>query len=189
MGRALLLLYALIFVFSSSGCAPQEAEGSEMDYDQTKKMVVDILKTDDGKEALKQVLKDDEVKKEIVIDEKLIKETIQDTLSSEKGSKFWTEAFKDPKFAKTLATSLQDEHEEIIKKLMKDPEYQQMLMDVLKNPEMEKEVTKLLKSKEYRKHLQTVITETFESPTYKGKVQEMIDKAVKEAESEEKKEE
>ncbi len=32
--------------------------------------------------------------------------------------------FEDPKFAEGFAKTLQNEHEKVLKKLMKDPEYQ-----------------------------------------------------------------
>jgi spore germination protein D len=41
----LLLIFGLLLL---AGCAPQDQGVRDMDYEQTKKMVVDILKTDDG---------------------------------------------------------------------------------------------------------------------------------------------
>lgn len=38
----------------------------------------------------------------------------------------------------------------------------------------------LLKSNEYRKHLKSVISETFEIPEYQAKIQEILQKAAKE---------
>jgi spore germination protein D len=57
------------------------------------------------------------------------------------------------------------------------------MIDVLKNPEIEEEMTTILKSKEYREHLQKVMTETFESPLYKAKIQDMLVKAAGEVQS------
>lgn len=39
-----------------------------MDYDQIKKMVVDILKIDDGKKVIKELLNDDVMNEVLVID-------------------------------------------------------------------------------------------------------------------------
>ena len=63
---------------------------------------------------------------------------------------------------------------------MKDPEYQGMLQDVLKDPAMEKEVLTVLKSKEYRTYLQKIMTETFDSPLYQSKIQDILLKAAEE---------
>ncbi|MBM7705106.1 spore germination lipoprotein GerD [Metabacillus iocasae] len=179
----LLLLYATTCALLLGACAPQDEEGG-MDYDQTKKMVVDILKTDDGKKAIQEVLKDEEIKKELVMDQAMVKETITTTLTSEKGVDFWKQTFSDPKFAETFAKSVQKEQEALMKKLIKDPEYQASLMEVLKNPEMEKQVVEVLKGQEFRAHLQKVMTETFESPLYKAKIQDLLMKAAAETQGE-----
>jgi spore germination protein D len=144
-------------------------------------MVVDILKTDDGKKALQEVMKDEEMKQVLVMDQKIITETIQSTLTSEKGTKFWQKVFEDPKFVESFATSLQEEHEKVIKSLMKDPEYQKLLIGIFQDPEMQKTMQTSIKSQEFRKHLQDVILETLSSPLYKVKIQETLLKAAEEA--------
>ena len=69
---------------------------------------------------------------------------------------------------------MQQQHEKMLKQLMKDPDYQQMMMDILKDPEMEKKYGELVKSKEFRKHLEKVITETLSSPLYKKKFEDEL---------------
>ncbi|MDZ5474679.1 spore germination lipoprotein GerD [Bacillus sp. 31A1R] len=170
-----LLLPVLLVLIT--GCAQNEAGAKESDYDETKKMVVDILKTDDGKKAIQEVMSDDAMKQQLVMDQTVVSDTIEKTLVSDKGTEFWKKNLQDPKFAESVATSLRDEHEKLIKDLMKDPEYRGMMIEVLQDPEMEKAVTKILKSKEYREHLQKVMTETFESPLYQAKVQALLLKA------------
>ena len=170
----LLLLSAILFLSSCAGTHPGKAEP---DYEQTKKMVVDILKTDEGKKAIQGILTEQEMKQQLVMDQAVVKETIEKTLTSDKGLKFWKKAFKDPKFAESVAKSMKKENEDLLKGLMKDPEYQGMLMDILKDPAMQKEMAQALKSKEFREYLQEVVTETIESPLYKIKIQEMLLKA------------
>ncbi|OIU71556.1 spore germination lipoprotein GerD [Rossellomorea aquimaris] len=154
---------------------------SKMDYEETKKMVVDILKTDDGKKAIQEVMADDKMKSELIMDQKVVKDTISKTLTSEKGTEFWKKSFEDPKFAETMAKSMKDGNEKLLKDLMKDPEYQGMMMDLMKDPEFQKELTEALKSKEFREHLQQVILETFESPLFKAKMQDILLKAAEES--------
>jgi spore germination protein D len=168
-----LLLPALLLALIA-GCAPVETSGEQMDYDETKKMIVDILKTDEGKKALRDIMQDDGIKQNLIMDQAVVSDTIQRTLISEKGTEFWKKSFEDPKFAESVATSMKKEHEQILKDLMKDPEYRGMLIEVFKDPELEKEVMEAMRSNEYRAHMQTVITETFESPLFKAKLQEMI---------------
>ena len=63
---------------------------------------------------------------------------------------------------------------------MNDPEYRGMMIQVFKEPEIQKEMADALKSKEYRAHLQSVISETIESPLFKAKMQELLLKAAEE---------
>jgi spore germination protein D len=180
------VLLPLLLILTLSGCGQGESGNNNMDYEQTKKMVVDILKTDDGKKAIQELMEDDKMKEKLVMDQTIVAETIEKTLTSDKGSEFWKKSFEDPKFAESIAKSMKKENEALLKDLMKDPEYRGMMIEVLKDPELEKEVTNVLKSKEYREHLQKVVTETFESPLYKAKIQEILLKAATEVKGGEK---
>lgn len=180
MFRKKRLLLLSFFILTFTGCSGNETSGGELDYEQTKKMVVDILKTDDGKKALQEVMSDDGMKQKLVMDQKIVTDTIEKTLTSEKGTDFWQKSFEDPKFAESIAKSMKKENEKLLKDLMKDPEYRGMMIEILKDPELEKELTNVLKSKEYREHLQTVISETFESPLFKVKIQSILIKAAEE---------
>jgi len=172
----------LLFVSFSilAGCSTQAQGVEEMDYDQTKKMVVDILKTDDGKKVLKEVLTEEPFKSELVMDNTIVNEAIKTTLLSDKGKEFWKSAFKDPEFSKAFADSMAEENQALLKNLLNDPEYRSKLIEILHDPELEKELADLLKSNEYRKHLKSVISETFESPEYQAKIQDILLKAAKE---------
>ncbi|MGM7724758.1 spore germination lipoprotein GerD [Metabacillus sp. Hm71] len=178
---SLLMIIAMLIFTVISGCAPREESVGQVDYEETKKMVVDILKTDDGKKALQEVMKDEEMKQVLIMDQKVVTDTIEKTLTSDKGAEFWKKVFEDPKFVETFAKSLQEEHEKVIKGLMTDPEYQKLLIDVFQDPELEKSVLTTLKGQEFRKHLQDVIMETLNSPLYKVKIQETLLKAAEEA--------
>ncbi|MCM3666954.1 spore germination lipoprotein GerD [Mesobacillus subterraneus] len=168
------------FLLLAAGCAPTESGGGQVDYEETKKMVVDILKTDDGKKAIQEVMGDDGMKEKLIMDQPVVTDTIEKTLTSDKGMDFWKKSFEDPKFAESVAKSMKKENEQLLKNLMKDPEYKGMMIETMKDPELEKELTTLLKSKEYREHLQKVMTETFESPLFKAKLQALIVKAAEE---------
>ncbi|MCM3694447.1 spore germination lipoprotein GerD [Neobacillus niacini] len=189
MNAKRLMLLLLITMFLSSCASPEASGGEQIDYETTKKMVVDILKTDDGKKAIQEVMSDDKMKETLVMDQQVVADTIQQTLTSENATEFWKKTFSDPKFAKGVAKSMRTENEQLLKDLMKDPEYRGMMIEVFKEPEIQKEMADALKSKEYREHLQTVISETLESPLFKVKMQELLLKAAEEASKEGKKEE
>ncbi|MDQ0272623.1 spore germination lipoprotein GerD [Cytobacillus purgationiresistens] len=180
MKRCLFIL-PFILVFLLAGCS--QTDNGNMDYDQTKKMLVDILKTDEGKKAVQDLLADEKIKQQLIMDQGMVTETIETTLTSEKGSEFWRKSFEDPKFAESMAKSMKAENEHLLKDLMKDPDYRKMMIEIMKDPELEKEMTDLFKSQEYREHLQTVITETFESPLFKAKLQDLLLKAAEETKS------
>lgn len=181
---ALLLICSFIFL---PACSTQDSGSVNMEYEETKKMIVDILKTEDGKKALKEVLSEDEFKAQLAIDNTVVSDSIQSTLVSDKGKEFWKKAFEDPEFAKTFASSMEEEYQKLMKGLMNDPEYRSKVIELLHDPDMEKELANLLKSNEYREHLKSVISETIESPIYQAKIQEILLKAA--SEQEKKKEE
>ncbi|MCM3125789.1 MULTISPECIES: spore germination lipoprotein GerD [unclassified Mesobacillus] len=180
MKKWIRIILPASFLFLAAGCAPTESGGGQVDYEETKKMVVDILKTDDGKKAIQEVMGDDGMKEKLIMDQPVVTDTIEKTLTSDKGMDFWKKSFEDPKFAESVAKSMKKENEKLLKDLMKDPEYKGMMIEVMKDPELEKELTNVLKSKEYREHLQKVMNETFESPLFKAKLQALIVKAAEE---------
>jgi spore germination protein D len=188
MKRIFLFLLFILAIFLTTSCAQNEAGGGrQLDYEETKKMVVDILKTDDGKKALQEVMSDEKLREQLIMDQTIVTETVQKTLTSDKGIEFWKKTFEDPKFAESIAKTMQKENEQLLKNLMNDPEYREKMIEVLKDPELGKEVTKLLKSNEYRDHVKQVVTETLESPLYQTKIQDLLLKAA-EAQGGEKKE-
>jgi len=180
--KSILRLLPILVLLTS--CSSNESSGGgQVDYEQTKKMVVDILKTDDGKKALQEVMSSDGMKEKLVMDQKVVSDTIQQSLTSDKAKDYWKETFSDPKFAQSVSKNLKTENKKLLKELMNDPEYRGMMIEVFKEPEIQKEMADALKSKEYRAHLQKVITETVDSPLFKAKIQELLLKAAEEANS------
>ncbi|WP_246625287.1 spore germination lipoprotein GerD [Fictibacillus nanhaiensis] len=166
-----------MILFALSGCAQNEAQGSsQIDYEATKKMLVDLLKTDEGKKAIKEVLSDKEIQQEILIDQEVIKETIEKQLLSEKGQKFWQTLFKDPKFSVAFAKSMRKEHEKLMKDLIKDPQYQAEVMKIMQNPKMAQKLLELVDTQPVRKEMKKVMLDTFENPIVQAQIQEMLKK-------------
>ncbi|RBW67794.1 spore germination lipoprotein GerD [Bacillus taeanensis] len=174
-----LLIFCSLFIFLI-GCAANENQGSQPNYEETKKMIVDILKTDDGKKAIQEILTDEKIKQEILMEQDFVKETIQTTLTSEEGKKFWEEQMKDPKFVESLAKSMQKENEKVLKGLMNDPEYQKKMKEILKDPEMEKQFLDLMKSTQYREQTQEMMTEALQNPLFKAEIAGLLEKLAEE---------
>lgn len=167
----------LISIFVLSGCAQNEAGEEKVNYEETKKMVVDILKTDDGKKAIEEVMSDEKMKSKFILDQTVVSESIEKTIISEKGKKFWKKTFEDPKFASAYAKSMEDEHKKLLKDLMKDPTYRKLLAEIFQDPEMEKEIISIIKSNKVRDEMKKTLLETMDSPLVKVKMQDILLKA------------
>lgn len=174
MKKALFLYIPLFVLILLSGCAGSTSK--EPSYQENKKMVLDMLKTDDGKKTIKDLLEDKEMRTAIVFDAPVIKKTLVDTFHSEQGKKLWTDLIKDPNFAKTLAQTMTHENESLLKKMMTQPDYQGMMMDVLRAPKMEQDYLNLLRTKPFREQLKTEIQEMIASPAFKKVVTDAIQK-------------
>ncbi|GAE35381.1 spore germination lipoprotein GerD [Halalkalibacter akibai] len=170
-----LFLVTLLLPIVASCAQAESGGGTTPDYESTKKMMVDMLKTDEGKQAIQEIMGDEELQQEIVMDNAFVKTTIQQTLTSEAGRQFWQDVMKDPEFAQTFAESMQTENEKMLKGLMKDPEYQAMMITVLQDPEMEAAMLETMKSKEYRQQVMTIMSDAFESPFFIAKVNEVLE--------------
>jgi len=170
--------YVLVFVtlcmLIMSGFANEAKR--ELDYDQTKQMMIDILQTDEGKKALLEIMSDEKIKHHLIIDSDVVKGAITETLLTGEGHDLWRKLFSDPKFLKTFHQSMEEEQEKLLKSLMKDADFQQQMLDLLQNPEIEKRTLQMLKSQQFRKHLETVIIETVENRMFQGKLQDSLDK-------------
>lgn len=178
--KYLLLPIALMLILTACAGGASQVE-SKLNYEETKKMLVDILHTDDGKKAIHEIMTDEKVKKEFIMDQAAVTDTVQKTLVSKEGADFWRDSLKNPKIAAALAKGMKTENETLLKELMKDPEYRSMMIEVFKEPEMQKEMADALKSKEFRLHLQTVIAEAMQSPIFKAKMQDLLLQAAKES--------
>ncbi|MBF0707227.1 spore gernimation protein GerD [Alkalihalobacillus hwajinpoensis] len=174
MSHGFKLLALGLTILLITGCASGSAEGSQANYEETKKMLVDLLKSDDGKKAIQEVMSDEEIKKQLVMEQPFVKETIQKVLTTEEGKAYWQEMLKDPAFVENFAKNIQSENEKLFKSLMDDPEYQEKMMDLLQDPVMEKHYLQLLESKQSRQQIKDLISETFESPLFHAKIQEML---------------
>ncbi|WP_419882672.1 spore germination lipoprotein GerD [Peribacillus sp. B-H-3] len=168
-----LLLFSMLCL-ACAGCGQSGAGAEKMDYEATKKMVVDILKTDEGKKAIQDVMNDDSVKSQLIMDQKVVTDSIEKTVTSDKGKQFWEKAFKDPKFAAAYAKGLKTEHERLLKDMTKDPQYRGMIIEVMKEPELQKEFNDLLKTKEMREFSKQTLIETMDSPLVRAKIQDIL---------------
>ncbi|GGE54668.1 germination protein [Pullulanibacillus camelliae] len=173
--------YLFLFIFLVTGCSSQPStQGNEPDYQATKKMVIDMLKSDEGKKALQDILGSEQFQKQLVMNQDFVKKTITDSLTSDKSKALWTQMIADPEFSNKLAQTMQKNNEKILKQLMKDPSYQQSMMSILKAPELQDQYLDLLATEPFRKQIQKEIIETMESPLFRTQITQALESTVKE---------
>lgn len=179
MKKWLVITFLTVILVS---CGAQQSEQTQtLDYQETKQMVLDILKTDDGKKIVQKIIEEPETKQKIMVSESTVTDAVDEALHNPKNQNQMKKVFQDPKVAANFAKVTQKEHEKLIKQLMKDPEYQKMLLDVFKNPDFEKQLTDLMKTEPYRKQTMVIMTEALENPIFKEKYMQLMLKANEEA--------
>lgn len=184
-----LLMYLLPVLFILSACS--NAQNASPSYDETKKMMTDAIQTEEGKKAIRQLLTEEEFRKQLVLEQPEVTSAIESTLLSKEGKDFWKETFDDPKFQKTIASSMKDQQQEIMKALMNDASFQKELEEFFGTPDMQKQLENILHSGSLKKEFEKAIEETISSPLLQAKWQELILQAgeVKPVEKDDKKKE
>ncbi|MDV2582606.1 spore germination lipoprotein GerD [Alkalibacillus haloalkaliphilus] len=180
MAKHTLLLVLTICIFLTA-CNGDDQQSSP-DYEATKRMVVDILKTDDGKEALKEALSDEELEQKLVLQSDTVNQAIEQTISSEEGKEFWINLFDDPSFVQAYIQATREHDKEIIKGLMSDSNYQDQMISLFHEDEVREMIMQILRSQEYKEHLEQSIQETLQSPLFRAQMVEELLKAAQEME-------
>lgn len=172
----LLSVICIVTIVILASCGNNTAT-KDLDYDQTKKMVVDILQTEEGKKALQEIIADDKMKQHLIMESDVVKESITEALVSEKGAEMWQKLFEDPSFVESFNKSIADEQKKLFKSLMHDAEFQKQMLDLLQNPEISNQTLSLMKSQQFRGHLEETIQQTLETPLFQAKIQQLLLKA------------
>jgi spore germination protein D len=182
MSKLRLLCPVLLLVFLAA-CGGASGASEQADYDTTKKMVVDILKSDDGKKAMTEVLSDEKMQQSMALESEVVSQAVQKTLVSEEGKAFWSKLFSDPKFVQEFSKVLEEQQKKLMKGLMKDAEYQKLMIELYKNPEMMDQMVTVLEGQKFRAHLEKTIEETLNSPVFQAKMNETLLKAAEQMKS------
>lgn len=190
MLRAIFISFAVFTVITMSACSDQNAAADKTDYDTTKKMVLDILQTEEGEKALQELMADENMKQQLVIQDDSVKKAVNNALVSDEGKKVWKTLFNDPQFVNNYAKSMAEQHKKVMKELMNDSDYQKQMLSLLKNPEISEEMLDVMKGRQFRSHLEDTIQETLETPTFQAKMrQTLLEAAEKQEDKEEDKDE
>lgn len=174
MPRKFIYIFIVCCLLLLYGCTGSEQANKETDYEQTKKMVVDILQTDEGKKAILELIAQDDMKEHLVIESDVVKRAISDELASEKSVTMWQKLFEDPEFVTTFMESVAEEQTKFFTRLMSDATFQKKVLELMQNPEMSQQTLAVLKSQQFREHLEKTIEETLETPTFQAKMQQLL---------------
>ncbi len=174
------LIQGFIIVLLLSACAaPQQANPS---FDEMKKMMADAIQTEEGKKTLRKILAEEDFRELLVLEQPEVKKSIEETLLSEKGDDFWKTAFEDPKFTESIAKSLKEQQEDVMKGLMDDASFQKQLESFFKQPDMQKQLEEIMKSSTMKEQYEKAIEETINSPLLQMKWEKLIQEAGKSSE-------
>lgn len=125
------LSLTIVCVLLLAACSPFEQKSS---YE----MVVDALQTEEGKKALRDTLGDPTFQKMLILEQDVVKQSVETTLLSDEGKAFWEHSMQDPKFMETMAKSMTDQQKELLKELMADPTYVKTWEEFWKQPTQQK---------------------------------------------------
>jgi len=159
------------------GCSSAEGEEKgQANYQDIKQMITDSLGSKEGRDAISEVLRDPSIKDQIIIEDTDVKKAVADSILDPQNKKILEDTIKDPKFAAEFAKNIQKEHEELLKSLLKDPEYRELLIEVLKEPDFESIMLDLLTSSAMRKQMQEAAKEAFTTPAARLELMELLRK-------------
>lgn len=188
--RSLTVTAALLLLTSCGQEKTGSNQTSSTNYKDTKTMVMDILKSEDGRKAVQTAAYGGDattgsamptgIKTLAVGDAKQLQLAVKDVLTDNQNSTFLQNLMKDPKFAGDFAKAVQKENKQLMKDLMKDPEYQKLQLDTMKNPEYQKILIDTMRGMQYRQHVMTIIQESMQSPLFKTEMINMLKKAIEE---------
>ncbi|MCJ8015035.1 spore germination lipoprotein GerD [Paenibacillus sp. KQZ6P-2] len=181
-------VWGIIFGLSAilAGCGSQQSYAPpQADYKEMKTMVVDILKSDEGKKAVEDAMKQGggstggpsmQMMSAQAADQ--IRTAVKDTITSEEYKKEIEKIMTDPQFAGDFAKAISSQDKQLHMQLIKDPTYQKAVSDIMKSPEMMKMFLDLTKTPEYRKQSMTVMQEAMQNPMFKMQVMSLLQTVV-----------
>ncbi|WP_340005207.1 spore germination lipoprotein GerD [Paenibacillus sp. FSL K6-0276] len=181
---------ALGFVMALTACGGEQSSSSsgQGSYKEMKTMVIDILKSDEGKKAVEESLSSSSSGGSSGMNMKMmtpqtteeIKTAVKNTLTAPEYQKEIEKIMTDPKFAGDFAKAIQSQSKELHLQLIKDPTYQKSVEEIMKSPEMMTMFLNLTKTPDYRKQSMKTMQESMQTPLFRMEVLNLLKKVVQE---------
>ncbi|MFF2912535.1 spore germination lipoprotein GerD [Paenibacillus sp. NPDC057934] len=191
MGFASLTL-SLVLTLTACGGEQSSSSSGQGGYKEMKTMVVDILKSDDGKKAVEEALSSPSsgggegggsgmsMKMVPLQTTEQIRVAVKDTLTAPEYKKELEKIMTDPKFAGEFAKAINAQSKELHQQLIKDPTYQKSVGEIMKSPEMTKMYLDLTKTPDYRKQTMTIMQDAMQNPLFRMEVLNLLKSVVQE---------
>ncbi|MCC2683852.1 MAG: spore germination protein [Paenibacillaceae bacterium] len=189
--------FAVLAMTLTASCSSESNSGSGSatpNYKETKSMVLDILKTEDGKKAILDAstqgmlgmqglsIGDQGNKLKAMSAEQThqLQLAVKDVLTDSNSNTLLQRLMTDPKFSAQFAKAISKENKQLQKDLLKDPEYQKTMIDIMKNPEYEKMLLDVMKGSQYRQQTMAVMQESMQSPMFRLELLTLLKKVMEE---------
>lgn len=196
-GLALGLLLLTLTACGGEQSGSSQQQGS---YKEMKTMIVDILKSEDGKKAIEEALTSPSsgsegeggggsgggsggmlsIKMMPMQSQEQIRTAVKDTLTAPEYQKEIEKIMTDPKFAGDFAKAINSQSKQLHMQLIKDPTYQKSIGEIMKSPEMMKMFLDLTKTPDYRKQSMTIMQEAMQNPLFRMEVLDLLKTVVQE---------
>ncbi|WP_308723519.1 spore germination lipoprotein GerD [Paenibacillus polysaccharolyticus] len=189
-----------------AGCgSDQSSSPPQGSYKEMKTMVVDILKSDEGKKAVEEALTGQSssgggggggseeggssgggsgtVGMKMLMpmqSSEQIRIAVKDTITAPEYKKEFEKIMTDPQFSGEFAKAINAQSKQLHMQLIKDPTYQKSIGDIMKSPEVSKMFMDMTKTPEYRKQTMTVMQEVMQNPLFRMEVLTLLKKVVQE---------
>lgn len=181
--RGSLALFLTAAMLTACGSNSSSSGQNAQSYKDTKTIILDILKTEDGQKAIVEAqshIQDKTMKLLSTGDGQQIQIAVKDVLTGSESNKLLQKTMTDPRFAGDFAKALQGNMKQLHKDLLKDPGYQLQLLQLMSNPEYERLVLQTMKSAAYRQQIMSVMQESIQSPLFRMQLMDMLKKVVEE---------
>lgn len=188
------LALGLVLALTACGGESSSSSSGQTSYKEAKTMVIDILKSDDGKKALQEALSSPTSEATggsggtTILSTKMlplqtteeIRVAVKDTITAPEYKKEFEKIMTDPKFAGDFAKAINSQSKQLHMQLIKDPSYQKSVTEIMKSPEMAKMFLDLTKTPDYRKQTMTIMQETMQNPLFRMEVLDLLKTVVQE---------
>ncbi|WP_372814402.1 spore germination lipoprotein GerD [Paenibacillus sp.] len=180
--RYLIPAVLIAGLLTACGSDTQASGANGNAYKDTKSMVLDILKTEDGRKAIQEATIHENSRLQLLSagDTQQLQLAVKDVLVDTQSNQFLQNMISDPKFAGQFAKAIEKDTKKLQKDLMKDPEYQKQMLDAMKSPDFETMLLDTMKTTPYRTQVKTVIQESLQSPLFRLELMDLMKKVLQE---------